>query len=318
MKPFLKNISIVSTCVHLAMCLAPYSPAYAMEEDEHCAARISTARKPSWGDRLLAGIYASTPERFAEASSCTKFIFLLVAPVGVLAHLCHSELSGTSHCRINTQLSTYDHCRFQCSEGSLNLPMALAMHSSLRADTIDGNVVTTCSDVLYNKYDGNQGAKKRNQADKIRNQDEKARAKQALKDAEERESILQELEKALEKEAQAIKDEVKRASRSGSCSQPIGYSQKLPVPGSAADTCFDTTLRESADTCSYTTQCLDLAGKKKLNVVDVFKGNPDCKIDGTSTSLQENCNGKLRSRGFGESDAQCKDEKTAMAHAELR
>jgi|GEM_PF-5586706 len=258
------------------------------------------SREPSWCDRFLSGLFNVSAEGFRNRSFVTKVVFLLASPLAVMAQggHCPQTLGGTGYCRLSSSYSYLADCPYSCSGQVATFPQSLASQYPFRVDNIAGHLIASCSSNLQTRYDESQRSI--------------ARATETVSTLERQ---LVQARRDLEIENQKAKmveqDAATASSSSLSCPQPKGMNNKLPLPGSASESCEDTTVVEFSNTCDYTTQCKRLNGTKKRNKVSIHKGAPDCRVDGTSTQRQENCDGQLKPRNSWESDTQCQYKATA-------
>lgn len=317
MKKSLKNIAILTLFAQFIVICTPVSRCYAMEDDsvsrstkvravpnpsslDARSEKKPVIKNPSRIDWLLGGLWGVSANRFSARSLLTKAIFLFVSPLSVMAQGgCRPNIKGTASCqRLGSTYYSSSECGYSCGGSALTLPLTLAEQYSLRVDLIGGHLVTSCSGALQTKY-------QQAQADVTGAQEAIQRARRTLEQAE------RDLEAARQKAHEVEKQAATAASTSQTCPKPEGLKKQLPLPGSASQSCEDTTVTESSHQCTYSTHCKKLDGTTKTpNTVKVYKTAPDCRVDGTSTQRQENCNGALRPRQYG-GDAQCTNKEKA-------
>ncbi|OYZ37925.1 MAG: hypothetical protein B7Y25_02835 [Alphaproteobacteria bacterium 16-39-46] len=254
------------------------------------------------------------------------------------AETCPITLSGTALCELNPSSSSTSYCSYVCGAGeSFMTTPSLGNHPLFHVDDIDGKLVSSCTKDLQTKYRESREDIRyyRGHVEEIggRFKDAKGALEEAQKNFEvaqhrlraaEREfssykndfERIQTLLEKTEKKATSVKEEFSRfLLPHDKCPDPAGKEKSLPLPGSASLSCKDTRLSEFSGECSYLTYCFKLDGGKQLNRISVYQGSPDCRVDGTTTQHQENCNGVLVPRRSGESDTQCKNPEDAKSHA---
>lgn len=314
MKTNLKRVAILTLFVQLIVNGTSISHAVTLEEVENtengkpCQVVIQTAQEqddspqPSYFARLLGGLWGRDPGKFNTVSLPMKLLFLAASPLAVMAQgYCPQKVDGTAICHLSSSASYLVDCSYTCNSGkTLTLPHSLVSQSSFRIDDIAGHLVPSCSGAFQKRLDLAQR--------------EMADAQTRIKNAKlELEAGERDLQRAQASHRVVSQEAASVSSSSQSCPEPKGWQWRLPLPGSASETCGNTILRKDTHVCTYLTQCKKIDGKTtEQNTVTVFRGASDCLVDGTSTLRQENCDGVLRPRQSWESDRQCANKATAQ------